>query len=156
MITLQDTVLLEASLNIRLEIQNRRTKKRDFFPPTQKGILSIEEKMFSFKAPLTEKIPETLTHPMVMPMPSQRPRANAEIRSFGNNVSSTYLVFFLTQQGRQLTLNAERTVLKQNDNTEGRWVLMAARAWEREGDTQCLAAQHNSSAPLPWGFPPLC
>lgn len=82
--------------------------------------------MFSFKAPLTGKIPETLTHPMVIPMPSQRPRVNAEIRSFGNNMSSTYLVFFLTQQGRQLTLNAVRTVPKQNDNTEGRWVLMAA------------------------------
>jgi hypothetical protein len=111
--------------------------------------------MSSFKAPLTGKIPETLTHPMVMPMPSQRPKANAEIRSFGNNVSSTYLVFFLTQQGRQLTLNAVRTVPKQKDNSEGRWVLMAAGGpGSRRGTAQRLAAQHSSAAPLPWCFPP--
>lgn len=71
-------------------------------------------------------------------------------------MSSTYLVFFLMQQGRQRTLNAARTVLRQNANMEGRWVLRAARrGWEQEGDSTALggAAQLICSSAL--GFPPL-
>ena len=50
-----------------------------------------------------------------------------------------------------------RTVPKQNDNTEGRWVLMAAGGpWVQEGTAQHLAAHHSSPAPLPWRFLPLC
>ena len=93
---------------------------------------------------------------MVVPMPLQRVRANAEMRSFGNNVSSTYLVFFLTQQGRQRTLNAVRTVLKQNANAEGRWVLRAARrGWEQEGDSTALGGATRLICYSALGFPPL-
>ena len=93
---------------------------------------------------------------MVVPMPLQRARANAEMRSFGNNVSSIYLVFFLTQQGRQRTLNAVRTVLKQNANAEGRWVLRAARrGWEQEGDSTVLGGATWLICSSALGFPPL-